>query len=1068
MELLRCNQVFIRQFNTTQLGLLAQSQDTLRTNPVGVQRLTETIHNQLFPGARDTNPTFNEKRLIELSKKHLKDNDLLGKKCSISAPINFRLPKLQGNTIEEHFQRIGSLSCEDYLPMIDTLLRVGNAPPKMPANWQFKSGWTRYAPGQVPQHVQYPLEDELVFDVETLYKLTHYPCLATCMSPKAWYGWVSPFLTGESDQIDGHLIPLGVDKHKKIIVGHNVSYDRARCQEEYSLEGTKAFYLDTMSLHIAVSGMCSQQRSVWMKYRRQKEEAKENSDLDEIKESITTDELKHLLDNPALKNDSSDPLLKDNPWLSLSTINSLAEVAKFHCGIKMNKQIRDDFETLEPDLIRQGFQKFMTYCANDVISTYQVFRKVYPMFRKLVPHNVSLAGIRHISQSYLPITHEWTDYITRSEAQYQESFHKIEEKLLQLCEEAAELRKYTDTRPWENDPWLSQLDWTIQPIKYTKSGVPYKRQKLPGYPEWYKKLVTKGKIELTIKTRIAPLLLRLSWEGRPIYWTNTYGWCFQVEREDEPKFERKYIRADEELLKENGEESTVEKALFRIPHEMGPQNRTTSLMSKPFMRYFEKDTLSSQFKLAKEALALAVSNSYWQSSRERIMDQFVVFNSDKCTDMHSNDPDMGVIIPQVVTMGTITRRAVEKTWLTASNAKENRLGSELKAMVRAPKGYCFVGADVDSEELWIASLMGDSVFKMHGGTALGWMTLEGDKSQGTDLHSKTAKILGISRGEAKVFNYGRIYGAGVTFATTLLNKFNPNLTEQEAIQTARKLYASTKGKSNVLEGTRIWYGGSESVVFNRLEQISHEDSPRTPALGAGITAALKKRNLNRNTFLPSRMNWTIQSSGVDYLHLIMSSVEYLCQVYKVPARLCMTVHDEVRYLCSIEDKYKLGMIMQIANLWTRAMFCHQVGLEDLPQGCAFFSAVDFDHVIRKEVDMDCITPTSQKPIEHGESLDIYQLLDKPEVQQMLSSPRDMDLRRIAVKKPVQPVQELDKKMDAGTKSLYVALQIATTEKEFKSFKSKYLRNLDIQKRYGRNYRDPMDDVELTKPLKSRA
>lgn len=31
----------------------------------------------------------------------------------------------------------------------------------------------------------------------------------------------------------------------------------------------------------------------------------------------------------------------------------------------------------------------------------------------------------------------------------------------------------------------------------------------------------------------------------------------------------------------------------------------------------------------------------------------------------------GAILPQVVTAGTVTRRAVEPTWLTASNARVN-------------------------------------------------------------------------------------------------------------------------------------------------------------------------------------------------------------------------------------------------------------------------------------------------------------------------------------------------------------------------------------------------------------
>ena len=144
-------------------------------------------------------------------------------------------------------------------------------------------------------------------------------------------------------------------------------------------------------------------------------------------------------------------------------------------------------------------------------------------------------------------------------------------------------------------------------------------------------------------------------------------------------------------------------------------------------------------------------------------------------------------------MGTITRRATENTWLTASNSKTNRIGSELKSLIEAPKGYVFVGADVDSEELWIASLIGDSMFKIHGGTALGWMTLEGDKNQKTDLHSKTADIMGILRNDAKVFNYGRIYGAGVKFATRLLKQCNANLSDAEAERLAKELYEKTKG-----------------------------------------------------------------------------------------------------------------------------------------------------------------------------------------------------------------------------------------------------------------------------------
>lgn len=49
--------------------------------------------------------------------------------------------------------------------------------------------------------------------------------------------------------------------------------------------------------------------------------------------------------------------------------------------------------------------------------------------------------------------------------------------------------------------------------------------------------------------------------------------------------------------------------------------------------------------------------------------------------------------------------------------QRDRVGSELKAMVQVPPGYHLVGADVDSQELWIAAVLGEAHFAgMHGET----------------------------------------------------------------------------------------------------------------------------------------------------------------------------------------------------------------------------------------------------------------------------------------------------------------------------------------------------------------
>lgn len=326
-------------------------------------------------------------------------------------------------------------------------------------------------------------------------------------------------------------------------------------------------------------------------------------------------------------------------------------------------------------------------------------------------------------------------------------------------------------------------------------------------------------------------------------------------------------------------------------------------------------------------------------------------------------------------MGTVTRRAVEKTWLTASNAKERMVGTELKAMVKAPPGWCLVGADVDSQELWIGSLLGDAQFGWSGSTALGWMTLQGAKSDGTDLHSRTANILGMTRDDAKIFNYGRIYGAGVKYAAQLLLKFNPSLSANDAAARASELYHATKGRrvSNRRDAFVSYAGGTESYMFNQMEAIARAPISKTPVLSAEISDGLIAEHVDDN-FITSRVNWVVQSSGVDYLHMLLVAVAFLFKRYKIPGRAALTIHDEVRFLVPETEKYRAALALQIANLWTRAAFVEAVGIHDLPLSVAFFSAVDIDTVLRKEVYLSCITPSNSLSIPPGKSLDIYKLL----------------------------------------------------------------------------------------------
>lgn len=371
--------------------------------------------------------------------------------------------------------------------------------------------------------------------------------------------------------------------------------------------------------------------------------------------------------------------------------------------------------------------------------------------------------------------------------------------------------------------------------------------------------------------------------------------------------------------------------------------------------------------------------SYWINSSKRILSQMVL--------SYDQNGD-GSILPRVVVCGTVTRRAVEPTWLTASNSYPDRLGSELKGIIQCPAGYSYVGADVDSQELWIASLIGDAHFcGVQGSTGLGWMNLKGEKSKQTDVHSVTAKTINITRDEAKVLNYARVYGSGQEFASRFLKRSNPNLSDEEAKLKAKKMFCQTKGyrqrvikqigDETVIE--REWVGGTESHMFNKLERIATASNPRTPFLKGRISRALEPMAVG-NDYITSRINWVVQSSAVDFLHILLVCMKWMMECFKIKGRFSISIHDEIRYIIENDHKYRAALALQFSNLLARSYFTAILKLDDLPASVAFFSSIEIDKCLRKDAKDDCKTPSNALGLSKGygippgETLDIVRLL----------------------------------------------------------------------------------------------
>ncbi|KAJ1179987.1 hypothetical protein NDU88_005215 [Pleurodeles waltl] len=1138
-------------------------------NPLNIQMLSKGLHEQVFRG-EEAQYTDDQ---IQQSIKHLEKHDLWGKETSSVPDVELQLPKMYGKNIEEHFQILAQKQSLPYLEAANDLLQCELQ--AMPQEWSWQVGWTKYEADGRKTLVDFPDERALVFDVEICMSEGQCPTLAVAVSPSAWYSWCSRRLIEDryswSSQLTlSDLIPLETAintnypaKHnwtERLVVGHNVSFDRAHIKEQYLLKGSKMRFLDTMSLHMSISGLTGFQRTLWMASKHGKRKG-----LQEVKQHIK--KTRRTFDGPSIA---------AWDWVNISSINNLVDVHSLYVGgPPLEKDARELFVKGSMADIRKEFQDLMSYCALDVKATHEVFQEQLPLFMKRCPHPVTFAGMLEMGVSYLPVNQNWERYVDEAQSTYEELQKEMKKSLMNLANDACQLL-FQDG--FKEDPWLWDLDWDVQEFKQKKTpklskkrvsaessvnleytngasdlelqedpgppteeeeskvpdfkiylqnlkettvGLqPKRHQHLPGHPGWYRKLCPRfddpewipGPSLMSLQMRVTPKLMRLTWDGFPLHYSDKHGWGYLVpgrkdnlcesiqdtnspvfpyrvsenlhtehckkkgkEQEDNfdsPSLQEEFILTDgssvwekvEELSRQdidpgfedlysgslkkvnsqqnksreqdsqlrnislpachhgNGPHNDIDIPgcwFFRLPHKDGNDNNVGSPFAKDFLPKMEDGTLQAGTGGTNATRALEINKmvSFWRNAHKRISSQMVVLlKKSELPRTVTRHPDYddenkyGAILPQVVTAGTITRRAVEPTWLTASNARVDRVGSELKAMVQAPPGYNLIGADVDSQELWIAAILGEANFTgIHGCTAFGWMTLQGKKSSGTDLHSKTASAVGISREHAKVFNYGRIYGAGTPFAERLLMQFNHRLTQEQAGEKARQMYAVTKGIRRYIlsnEGEwlaeqmgiylekaedgsvsfqdvkniqreaakrsrrgqwnvvshRVWEGGTESEMFNKLESIALSPSPKTPVLGCSISRALEPAAV-KGEFITSRVNWVVQSSAVDYLHLMLVSMKWLFEEFDIDGRFCISIHDEVRYLVKCEDRYRAALALQITNLLTRSMFAYKLGMLDLPQSVAFFSAVDIDQCLRKEVNMDCTTPSNPTGME---------------------------------------------------------------------------------------------------------
>ena len=291
------------------------SHTTSTPNCYGVDLLPPNLQARLFQSVKQTEVphTQSQQAMSELRKFGL---DSTGNTFPLP-DITPHLPPILNNNVSQHFWQVASRQVQPYTDLMLDLL--ASATPPVPAKWNLEPGWTRYnASDGSWQLVPFPIEQCCVFDVEVCVTEDPRAVMAIAVTSGAWYSWLSPNLVqAESFPTTVNpcsMIPMGSDKSPRLVIGHNVAYDRVRVGDEYRIDRTGTRYLDTMSMHIAVAGMTSSQRMMKLACK-----------------NMTKEELKHK-----------------PKWLENTCMNSLADVHKFYCKTtdSLDKDPRNSFVKL--------------------------------------------------------------------------------------------------------------------------------------------------------------------------------------------------------------------------------------------------------------------------------------------------------------------------------------------------------------------------------------------------------------------------------------------------------------------------------------------------------------------------------------------------------------------------------------------------------------------------------------------------------------------------------------------------------------------------------------------------
>ena len=200
---------------------------------------------------------------------------------------------------------------------------------------------------------------------------------------------------------------------------------------------------------------------------------------------------------------------------------------------------------------------------------------------------------------------------------------------------------------------------------------------------------------------------------------------------------------------------------------------------------------------------------------------------------------------------------------------------------RARQGYVYVSIDYQAQEYRLTA------------DYAGERGLIQQINDGVDVHSATAKMMGVDRYSAKVLNFALLYGAAPPKIATMLNVSVEKATE------LKNLYFSKLGMVSSLINNIKSTIDSRGYIFNFAGRVLH-----FPAIEFDQDGVKKRGN-----FAYKGPNYIIQSSGSEIMRRALIAVHEFLEPYK--SKIILTVHDEL-LLEMTEDE--LSLIAPIREL----------------------------------------------------------------------------------------------------------------------------------------------------------